>query len=112
MPKPGQRVTEGLIDLDLTGCVVKVIISSKNMGDAHGSIIDYHGEIIGWKSITPEDDQVVELRIVKLHPALNQVLHDGCPFVWRKKADGRRSLRFRRFPTETGPVVPGFGSGL
>jgi hypothetical protein len=42
MAELGQGTTQSLINLDLAGRVVQVVIASDDMGDAHGGIVDDH----------------------------------------------------------------------
>ncbi len=45
----------------LPGCRLQQIFSAHYLGDAHGGIIDYDCQLIGWNIITPPDEKIAEI---------------------------------------------------
>jgi hypothetical protein len=89
-----------------------MVISPEDMGDFHGDIIHHDREIIGGEAIAPQDDEIIQLRIIKFHPALDEILHDGLSFPRGKKAYGVRPLGIARFTAEARAIVFRFESSL
>jgi hypothetical protein len=105
-------MTQSLVDLNLAGGVVQMVISPEDMGDFHGGIIHHHRKIIGGEAVAPQNDEIIQFRIIKFHATLDEIFHDGLPFPRGKKAYGVRPLGIRRFPVEARAIVLGFEPGL
>jgi hypothetical protein len=82
------------------------------MGDFHGGIIHHDREIIGGKAVAPQNDEIIQFRIIKFHSTLDEILHDGLSLPRGKKAYGVRPFWIGRLTVKTGPIVFGFESSL
>ena len=89
-----------------------MVISPDDMGDVHGGIIHHDRKIIGGEPITSQDDQIIQLRIIKFHPALNEILHHSLPFIRREKPNRKGSVWMRHLPVKAGSIIFGFESRL
>src|SRR4030042_1399674 len=112
MTKFWQGGIQGSINLNLAGGVIQMIVSSYDVSDSHRRIIDHHRKIISGEPITPEDDEVIQLGIVKFHPSLNEILYHSGSFIRGEKSDRKGSFRIRRTSVKTGPIVFGFDPGF
>src|SRR5512139_3587517 len=110
MAEGGEWVVQSLINLDLAGGVIQMIISPDDMGDGHGRIIHNNRKIIRGEPITSQDDQIIQLRIIKFHSALNEILHHRLPFVWREKPNRKGSVWTDHLPVKAGTTIFGFES--
>ncbi len=72
--EPRQRRAERLVDVDLAGCVVDVVVAADHLGDLHVPVVDHHGEVVGGPAVRTEDHEVVQLGVGDLDPALDQVV--------------------------------------
>jgi len=77
MGELGHLISQGSIDLDLTGCVVKMVVAPDNVRDLHVHIIHHHAEVIGGGAVRAEQYQVVELGVIKGDRSLDQVGDHG-----------------------------------
>ena len=87
-----QRIIQGLVDEDLTGRVGDVIVATDDMGDLHGHVVDNDREIIGRGTIGAQDDQVVQLAVVKRQFAMNEVDETRLPLQRGFQADRRFAI--------------------
>src|SRR5215472_1349175 len=76
MAVDGLGPTERANDLKLTRCVVEMIGTTKDMRYPSIVIIHHNGEHIGWRAITPEEDHVVQLIVLKTHVTQHDVFHN------------------------------------
>ena len=63
-----------MVNIDLPGCVVDMVIAAYDMADLHIQIIDHDGEVVGWRAIRAGDDQVVQLVVGYADAATHQVI--------------------------------------
>ncbi len=105
MTELGQGGSQGLVDLNLSRGIVEMVISPDDMGDLHAHIIHHHREVVGWKSVASQDDEVIQFAIVKFHTALNQIFHHGLPFVGGEEPDRKGSIRRRGLSVIAGAVI-------
>ena len=63
-----------LVDVDLARRVVDVVVAAHHVGDAHVDVVHHHREVVGGVTVAAEDDEVVELAVGDLDPALDLVV--------------------------------------
>ena len=75
MSEPRRLITKRLIQKNLSRSVVEMVIAADHMRDAHQGIVHDRAEIVGRHAVRPQDDQIVQLRIVEAHCSLDQIVH-------------------------------------
>mmetsp|Transcript_15232 Transcript_15232/g.43318 ORF Transcript_15232/g.43318 Transcript_15232/m.43318 type:complete len:397 (+) Transcript_15232:584-1774(+) len=58
VPEGGDREPERLVDEDLTKRVRQVLLSTEDMCDLHGSVVDGHAEVVHWEAVGPQQDEI------------------------------------------------------
>ena len=54
-----------------------MVVAANDMRDAHVVIIDDHGEHIGWRAVGPQQDEIVDFRVLDRYRALDAVDNGG-----------------------------------
>ena len=85
--------------IDLSRRIINVVITPNNMGDFHIDIVDYDSEIVGRRTVSPNDDGIIQLFI------LNRDRSAYC-VVKRHRAFKRCSKSYNRFDLSSGNVDP------
>ena len=75
------------------------------MRDLHSHVVDNDREIIRWSSIGAQDDQVVQLAVVKRQFAMNEVDETRLPLQRRFEADGRFAIGRRMLQIAAAAVI-------
>ena len=68
---------QGLVELDLLGRVVQVIITAYHVGHLHRHVIDYNYEIVEGVPIRANYDLITEFFVLEYDIAADQVAHCG-----------------------------------
>ena len=79
---------QGFVELHLPRRVGEVVVAPDDVGDAHVDVVAHHAEVVGGAPVRAGKDQVVQLRVVELHPALDLVVHHRGAAPRRAEADG------------------------
>jgi hypothetical protein len=108
MTKRWERVSESLEQENLSRGVVHMIIAPNDMGDSHGHVIHHDGKVVGRRTIAPENDEVVEFRVVKNNLAFDQIVENGLSCLGASKSHRERSLWKRRLQITARAIIPGF----
>ena len=61
MVKSGDRQSQRLVDYDLFGSVVEMIVSSNHVRHSHECVIYRHHEVVRRRAITSGDDEIIQL---------------------------------------------------
>ena len=64
---------QGFENINLSGCIINMIVSPDNMGNFHFHVVDNDSEVVGRGTIRASDDQVIELAIFDAHRAFNMI---------------------------------------
>jgi hypothetical protein len=64
-----------------------------------------------WDPITSQDDQIIQLHVIKFHPALDEILYYGLPSSGRKP-NCKGSVWMGHLPVKAGSVIFRFESRL
>jgi hypothetical protein len=105
MGKLRKRISQGLVEEDLPGSIVHMIISADYVGDAHGGIVHYHAEVIGGPPIAAQENQIIHFRVVKLDGSFDQVVEKRLPFLRGLETNGRCPSRNGGLEIAAGSVV-------
>jgi hypothetical protein len=81
-------IAERLVGQHLLGRVRQVIVATDHMADAHVYVVDDHAEVVGRRAVGAHEDPVVELAVIELHRAVDEVVHDGGARVGNAQAQG------------------------
>ena len=82
---------QSLVHHNLTRSVGQVVIATNDVGNAHASVINNGGKVIGWGAIRTEDDKVIKLASVKGYVTVNSVVDNDVAAVQRNlDTDGIR----------------------
>ena len=104
MPVRGRLGPQRPQDVHLPGRVVDVVITAHHVRDLHVEIVDDDGEVVGGRTVGADQDQVVELRVLKGDPTLDEVVHHDHPALGIPEPDdGAHALggRTGAVPAET-----------
>ena len=85
-------MTESLIELDLSRCVRKVVVTADDVGDAHVDIVNDDTKVVRRRAIRASDDEIVKLAVVENYIALDQVFDDGRTIARRAKTNSVRLI--------------------
>lgn len=64
-----------------------MVVAANNMGDTHIMVVDNHSQHIGRRSISAQEDEVVNLAGSDLYLSLNTVLDNNMSLIGRTQAD-------------------------
>ena len=89
-----------------------MVIATNNVGNAHTSVINNGGKVIGWGAVRAEDDKVIKLASIKGYVTVNSVVDNNVAAVQRNlDADGIRlasinsALRLCRINVSAGTLI-------
>ena len=78
------------VELDLAEGVGQVVVAANDMGDPHVDVVHHHREHVGRGAVGTQQDHVVELGVLDVDLALDQVGDPGGPRLGRLQPDHRR----------------------
>ena len=82
---------KSLVHHNLARSVGQVVIATNDVGNAHASVINNSGKVIGWGAVRAEDDKVIKLASVKGYVTVNCVVdNDVTAIQWNLDTDGIR----------------------
>ncbi len=105
MAEARRRKPEGLEDRHLPRGVRQVVVPADHMRDAHQRVVHDDGKIIGRVAVRPENDQIIQHRVVEDHRALDEVVHYRLAFLRGFKSQGRLTGRFGGQAKTAAPAV-------
>ena len=83
--------TQSFVHHNLARGVRQVIVATDDVGNAHVSVINNGGKVIGWGAIGAEDDKVIKLASVKGYVTVNSIVNNDVTAIqWNLNADGIR----------------------
>ena len=65
MDEEGERPAQCLVEQDLPGSVVQMVVSANDVGDLHVSVVDNDGEVVHEAAVGAADDEILQLLILK-----------------------------------------------
>jgi hypothetical protein len=82
-----------------------VIVAPDDMRDLHGDVVDDDCEIIGRSVIGAQDDQIIQLAVLKRQFAVNEVDETSLPLQRRLQADRRFAISWRVLQIAAAAVI-------
>ncbi len=79
MSEGRQLGPEGLEDEELGEGVGEVLLGADDVGDLHLDVVDGAGEVVEWRAVGPDDDEVADLVGGELDVSLDQVVEHQHP---------------------------------
>ena len=96
VPELRQRPAHALVDVDLPGGVVQVVVAPDHVGDPHVVVVGDDSQVVGRRAVGAQQDEVVELAVAEHDVALDQVVDDGLALPRRAQAHDERLVVARR----------------
>ena len=107
----GRRLdSQGAVEQDLLRSIGQMVVAADDVRDTHPDVVGDHREVVGRRAVGAEKDEVLDLLVVELGHAVDEVIERCRPLgnqkahrVWPSLPE--EPLLFLLRQRETGPVV-------
>jgi hypothetical protein len=103
--KDRRRITHGLIEVDLAGGVVEVIIPPDNVGDLHEGVVYHDHKVIGGAAVAAHDDEIIQFFVVEDDLPFDEVINNSLPFIGGFESNDRGKARRLVRALAAAPIV-------
>jgi len=104
MAEQRHLVPQRLVDQDLFGRIVDMVVSPNDVGNPHLGVVDDDREVVRRIPVGPLQDQIIQLLVIKRDIPFDQVVHDRCAHLRTAEPD-HRTRAPGKFPVPAGPIV-------
>ena len=107
-----RRRAECFHDVNLSRCVIEVIVTTNDMRDIHIEIVNHHRQVVGRRTVRSSNNQVIEFVVLDRDPAFHLVVNDNNAFGWRFETNnGSHAFGWRIGAMSTAAVVTWLQAG-
>ena len=91
-----------LIYHQLAECVIQVIITANNMGNAHVMVVNYYCQHVGRAAVTAQNNHIIQNLVLDGHGSLNGVFNRDSAICWHFHTHCKRPV----WPTSRVFIAP------